>query len=578
MTTYDLVVIGANPPGLSLAAEATEAGLEHVLVVERGPTATPSSAIGRFRLNVRYQCSITKIVNAGGALELTVDGEQISATTVAYAEVPPGTALDPGYVVPPEISSRIHHSIDTVPGGPHDVLVIGGGEQAVEQVERSVERGDQVVFALTTSARSLSRLSEQTLEEIETARRATILWRAEPTAIDVIDGYPMVAFERRGTPELQFDHVIHACGIQVDVGAFSQLGIEVDADPERFFILQDTDEQIAHHEGSIIPAGRAWDAIRQRSFPHLPAPAPPPAPEVAADLGERHYNATITHFDKTHSDLWRIRIRPDVGDTSHRAGQYATIGLGYWEERIDAAVDPGDDDRRQKLIRRSYSISSPVLDDHGYLVDPHELDEIEFYIVLVPPTDGHVPALTPRLARKQVGDRLYLGPRIAGRYTLAPVQDPSDTVVLLSTGTGEAPHNAMIGELLRKGHHGPIVSVVSVRHSSDLAYADLHKHLSDRFAHFHYVMLPTREPNVPKRYIQTVLADGTFESIIGVTLDPDNTHVFLCGNPAMIGPPTWDGDQPTFPSPKGAVEVLWDLGFVPDRRGHSGNVHFEEYW
>ena len=100
-------------------------------------------------------------------------------------------------------------------------------------------------------------------------------------------------------------------------------------------------------------------------------------------------------------------------------------GLGYWESRIDDATDGGLDDKWLKMIRRSYSISSPMFDDHGYLVDHSADDELEFYIVLVPPTDDNVPALTPRLALKRPGDRIFLGSKVAGRYTLAPVVDLS---------------------------------------------------------------------------------------------------------------------------------------------------------
>ena len=142
------------------------------------------------------------------------------------------------------------------------------------------------------------------------------------------------------------------------------------------------------------------------------------------ELREEHYNATITHFEPTHSDLWVLRVKPDHGGTDYTPGQYATLGLGYWEERVDDAIDPNLGDRWFKLIRRSYSISSRVLDDHGYLVDEGGLDELEFYIVLVPPTEDNIPELTPRLALKRPGDRIYLGPRwqAATRSTRSPIR------------------------------------------------------------------------------------------------------------------------------------------------------------
>ena len=122
-----------------------------------------------------------------------------------------------------------------------------------------------------------------------------------------------------------------------------------------------------------------------------------------------------------------------------------------------------------------------------------EFDPLADDIVLVPPTPENIPGLTPRLALKRPGDRIYLGPKVAGRYTLGPVTDPKGTVVFFATGTGEAPHNAMVVELLRKGHMGPIVSAVTVRQMADLGYMDKNRELEARYPNFHYLPLPTRE-------------------------------------------------------------------------------------
>lgn len=106
---------------------------------------------------------------------------------------------------------------------------------------------------------------------------------------------------------------------------------------------------------------------------------------------------------------------------------------------------PGDE---KKLARCSYSISCSVLDDSGNLEDVTKTDWLEFYIVLVrESTKAQAPALTPRLFMLREGDRLILGEKITGVYTLDPVR-PDDTVIFLATGTGEAPHNYMLLELL----------------------------------------------------------------------------------------------------------------------------------
>ena len=95
-------------------------------------------------------------------------------------------------------------------------------------------------------------------------------------------------------------------------------------------------------------------------------------------------------------------------------------------------------------------------DEPGTLYDPASTDWLEFYIVLVRENpDGRVPALTPRLFALEEGDRIQLGEQITGHlHARAPVKDRATRVVFLGTGTGEAPHNYMLWELLRRGHTG----------------------------------------------------------------------------------------------------------------------------
>lgn len=304
----------------------------------------------------------------------------------------------------------------------------------------------------------------------------------------------------------------------------------------------------------------------------------PSGTEDLEALREREYNATITHVNFVHDELWILRVKGDDGAPDHKPGQYASLALGYWEPRIDDAMEPEVGERFTKLVRRSYSIACRVLDDDGNLVgSPHD-GELEFYVVLVAPTDDWVPGLTPRLALKREGDRIFMGRKAAGRYTIDPVADPGEALVFLSTGTGEAPHNVMITELLRRGHRGPIVSAVTVRHNADLAYREQHLALAERFPNYRYLALPTREPDVPKRHLQDLIRDGSLEAELGRELKPADTRVFLCGNPDMIGlPETVDGAD-VYPERPGVVQMLVERGFKLDRRKDPGNIHYEEFW
>lgn len=563
--TYDLVVVGAGPTGLSIASHAQRRGLPKVLVLESGERAVPHGAVGRYGLSVRYQFSSARIENAGDHVLIESDHESLRARLAVVVATSAGA--EPPFPCAESLSGRIHTRLGGFEPTDRDVLVAGRGDDVVEAAELLLDAGARVVVAFAGSHSDLSRVAREALAELEHARRLTVLWHSAPSSVEDIDGYPMAFFDDRRTPDLQFDHVV----------ALYPNPDPVLAEDGRLFTV----DSIAP-ASEPLGASSAWDTISTAFFDELPPPKPgwprPGTTHEVEQLRVEHYNATITHFDFSHEDLWVIRVRPDQRDTVHRPGQYATLGLGYWEPRVDNADEGLSEGQRSKMIRRSYSISSSIFDEYGYLVDAGEEREIEFYIVHVRPTEDRIPALTPRLAGKRVGDRIYLGPKIAGRYTLDPVTDPESDVVFLATGTGEAPHNAMITELLRKGHRGRIVSLVTVRQLRDLGYVEHHRKLESYYSNYTYVTLPTREPAVPKRYIQDVVRDGELESMLGHGLDPARTHVFLCGNPAMIGLPEWDGNTPKFPEVEGVVQILHGRGFTPDRRGVIGNVHYEEYW
>jgi len=311
--------------------------------------------------------------------------------------------------------------------------------------------------------------------------------------------------------------------------------------------------------------------------------APSATPHAAAHPTAQ-YNAVVSDVHQCHSHLRILRVLPDRGPLRFEPGQYGVLGLGNWEPSVCGSAPPVSVPR---LIKRAYSFSSPLLDESERLVRPADCPWLEFYITLVEPLPDHPPGLTPRLFRLVAGDRLFVGERAHGRYTLARVR-PVDAVVFAATGTGEAPHNAMVAELLARGHEGPIVSATTVRYRRDLGYLHAHRRLEAAYKQYRYLALTTREPEnlnpgvpayVGKRHLQDLFASGDFERMAGLTLDPGTTHVFLCGNPAMVGLPRRDAEGKwAFPRPRGMVEVLTERGFQLDQPGQPGNIHVESYW
>ena len=301
--------------------------------------------------------------------------------------------------------------------------------------------------------------------------------------------------------------------------------------------------------------------------------------------GER-YNATIVEIDRLHADLAIFRVLPDFGQLQFAPGQYTTLGLGAWEPRVPGVQPESPPPDPQKLIQRAYSIGCRLVDERGDLVRAVDSPLLEFDITLV--RNARVPpALTPRLFALSPGSRVYCGPRAHGHYGLGGVQ-PDDAVIFAATGTGEAPHNAMLTELLSRAHRGRIVSIGCVRYRQDLAYISQHRALEQKFPNYRYMPLTTREPEnidphhsefVGKRYLQDYFGSGDLERECGLQLNPEHAHVFLCGSPDMIGAPARSpAAAERTPVPGGMVELLERRGFRSDHPHQPGNLHFEKYW
>jgi ferredoxin/flavodoxin---NADP+ reductase len=308
-------------------------------------------------------------------------------------------------------------------------------------------------------------------------------------------------------------------------------------------------------------------------------------PEEISRLKREHYNAQVVYLRKKNPDLMILRVKTDFPRPIHKPGQYSTLGLGFWEPRHPGCQPESLTDAEEgQLARRAYSLSCSVLDEEGKLLDLDRTDWLEFYIVLVRESDREKPpALTPRLFMLREGDRLSVGRKIAGNFTADPIK-PDDSVVLLSTGTGEAPHNYLTWQLLRQGHRGKILSACCVRFKRDLGYLDIQEKLMKQHPNYKYLSLTTREKDTigHKVYIQDLISSGQLAHELGAKLDPAKTHVYLCGNPKMIGVPGRNRETGarTFPEPLGVVEILDGLGFQQDDPANKikGNIHVEEYW
>ncbi len=267
-------------------------------------------------------------------------------------------------------------------------------------------------------------------------------------------------------------------------------------------------------------------------------------------------NATVTWRADLAPGLMIIRVVPDGPLFDFTPGQYCVLGLPPDAPRVAGATDdpPVPEHQRSRMIRRSYSIAS----------GSRQREHLEFYVTLV-----HSGGLTPRLFAMHVGDRLWLGPKATGLFTLSAVP-PSADLWLIATGTGLAPYVSMLRtDLTTRPKDRAAVIVHGARHSWDLGYRAEIESLAQMHRNLRYLPAITRPDEDPSfrgetGRLQDLLAAGRLEALAGVPLAPGRSHVFLCGNPGMI---------------EACLGLLGARGFSEwSKQNPEGTLHLEKYW
>ncbi len=238
-----------------------------------------------------------------------------------------------------------------------------------------------------------------------------------------------------------------------------------------------------------------------------------------------------------------------------KAGQYGVLGLPYSAPRLETA-DVLDETGKDpdKLIKRAYSVAS----------SPSVKEYIEYYIALVESGE-----LTPRLFALEPGDKAWMSQRFMGMFTLDEVNDDKN-LVFIATGTGLAPYMSMIRTHLECNGKRKFAILHGARHSWDLAYRSELMGFNSICSNFDYLPIIDNLDGKEARwngkigFVQDLWNGNVLEEKWGYKPSPENTRVFLCGNPNMS---------------EDMIKLLESQGFKKySRKDGTGEIHVEKYW
>ncbi len=310
MKTYKLMIIGAGPAGISLAAEARLAGLkaDEIIMVDKAETHSwvirslypdkklvtanykgqsavchgvmclmdstkheaisyLDQAIEQTGVKVNYEEEVLKIETLGDendplfAVETKKSVYHANIVVIAIGIF--GRPNKPDYKLSRKLKGRVHFDITSFEAtSPERILVVGGGDSASEFAQYLAEMGHDVT--LSYRRESFGRMNSFNLETITKmgANKQVTLWmNSNIEALKITDDQkPLVVFKENQYGEQVFDRVIYALGGTTPENFLKVTGIQFDGDvPD----LTSTGETTLHglFVGGDLLAGKKGGSI-----------------------------------------------------------------------------------------------------------------------------------------------------------------------------------------------------------------------------------------------------------------------------------------------------------------------------
>jgi len=236
----------------------------------------------------------------------------------------------------------------------------------------------------------------------------------------------------------------------------------------------------------------------------------------------------VKHWTET---LYSVKV--SAPNVEFIAGQYTKVSLSINDQEV----------------ARPYS----------FVNSPNE-DILEFYSVSVP--NG---PLSTAMQKLKEGDSINVGPKGNGFLILNEIPI-TENIWMLATGTAIGPYLSILKTKDSWTKFKKVVLVHAVRYEKELTYQDTIRDIKDQYGdRFIYISYVSREETNTslKGRIPKDIGNGVLEKEANIQMNPNNTHVMICGNPAML---------------KDTTVELKKIGLKKHRRSSPGHITTENYW
>lgn len=271
-TPLDLLIIGAGPAGIAAGAEARQAGLERILLLEKGPKPSwsilklyaPGKRVDRaylgldapregvldiqdcskdacialldqvlldYHLPVECDAEVWKVHKDEDGLFTALDAKDRTwrARSVVLAIGVYGRPNKPGYPIPPTLKPQIHFDLNNVPKGER-VLVIGGGNTALEYADYLHREHDTTLAYRGAEFGKANDTNRGIVAALAAEGKLRVWMEADVEGLADTGGDPKVEVRfKAGAPVASdcFHHIVYAIGGSTPESFLQAAGAEI---------------------------------------------------------------------------------------------------------------------------------------------------------------------------------------------------------------------------------------------------------------------------------------------------------------------------------------------------------------
>ncbi|WP_457598064.1 NAD(P)-binding domain-containing protein [Hydrogenimonas sp.] len=263
---HNLVIIGAGPAGIATAVESYILGIRDIVVLEKDQNhnatirkyykdnkrvdkdwkgqkveldgniyfmdGTKESTLDFFdeiiahhSVELRTHTEVQKIVRNGDHFDVMIPGGSIKARYVVVTIGRMGKPNKPDYKIPPAIKKRVNYTLDECGEG-EKVLVVGGGDSAVEYAVDLAEKNDVTICYRRETFRRANPTNQTDIANAIAHGEVRPYLGVNIEGLEEADGKIRVLFAER-EPEI-FDRVIYAIGGTTPSAFLQGSGIRVE--------------------------------------------------------------------------------------------------------------------------------------------------------------------------------------------------------------------------------------------------------------------------------------------------------------------------------------------------------------